>query len=119
MVVSCLPAKEARIPRNPSDGLLVDETYRSVVKDQRPSEAHLIHNCREFTRHLHGSLNGVNWHQEDTKECSGSRGSHRFDSDGQVFRRFQGIHGGQNSCVGSRITKATEWTLQQGWKDTL
>jgi hypothetical protein len=81
--------------------------YRSIVEDQGASQAHFVHDRREFSCDLHGRLDSINGHQEDAEQSGGRGSSHRFDSHGQVFGRFQSVKSGEYSGIGSRVAKTT------------
>lgn len=87
----------------------------SIVQNKGTADFHLVHNCRESPRNLHGRLDRINGHQKDSKEGGSRRSGHGFDADGQVSGAVHRVEGRQDTGIGRRVTKATKWALQQGW----
>ena len=91
----------------------------SIVQDKWSPHLDLVSDSREFPGHLHGCFDRVNGHEENTKEGSSSTGGHGFQSYIQIFGGFEAVQGSQDAGIGSSISESTEWSLQQGWYDTL
>lgn len=68
--------------------------------------------------YLHGCLDSVDGHEEDTEQCRGSTGGDGLDADAHVLGGIHGIQEGEHSGVGGRITEAGERTLDQSRCDT-
>jgi hypothetical protein len=81
----------------------------SIVQCHGSIQLDLVNNRREFARHLHGCLDGINRHNDNAKHGGRGTGRHGFKANVNILGRFERIQGRQNTRIGRRVSKATEW----------
>ena len=85
----------------------------TIVEGERSVDFDLVHHRAEFARDLHGRFDSVDWHEKDTKARCRHTSRHSLECHIEVFGRLVRIHKGQHACIGSRVSKARKWTLNQ------
>ena len=90
---------------------------RTIVQTHWSIELDLVNNIRELSRHLHGCFYRVNGHNHDTKQGCGHTGSHRLETNIEIFGGLEIVHGSQDTRVGGGVSESTEWACNGvgGW----
>mmetsp|Transcript_11097 Transcript_11097/g.30661 ORF Transcript_11097/g.30661 Transcript_11097/m.30661 type:complete len:322 (-) Transcript_11097:107-1072(-) len=89
----------------------------SVVQGERSGCLDLVHDDAEFSCDLHGRLDGIDWHQEDTKDGGRCGGRNGLDTNRKILGAFERIEQSEDTRVGRSVTKSRQWSLEKGWQD--